>query len=49
MYFASLFKDRAIIYRIENGFDNFKVFLSIGVMTMVRSDRSSSAPRKEIA
>ena len=42
MCFASLFKDRAISYRIENGFDHFKVFLSVGVMKMVRSDRSSS-------
>ncbi len=40
--FASLFKDRAISYRIENGFDHFKVFLSVGVMKMVRSDRASS-------
>jgi pyruvate,water dikinase len=40
--FASLFKDRAIIYRLENGFDHFKVFLSAGVMKMVRSDLASS-------
>ncbi|RJG14881.1 phosphoenolpyruvate synthase [Massilia cavernae] len=40
--FASLFKDRAIAYRIENGFDHFKVFLSVGVMKMVRSDLASS-------
>ena len=40
--FASLFKDRAIIYRIENGFDHFKVLLSVGVMKMVRSDLDSS-------
>jgi pyruvate,water dikinase len=40
--FASLFKDRAIIYRLENGFDHFKVFLSVGVMKMVRSDLASS-------
>ena len=36
--FASLFMDRAIVYRIENGFDHFKVWLSVGVMKMVRSD-----------
>jgi pyruvate,water dikinase len=36
--YASLFKDRAIVYRIENGFDHFKVFLSVGIMKMVRSD-----------
>jgi len=40
--FASLFKDRAISYRIDNGFDHFKVFLSVGVMKMVRSDCASS-------
>jgi len=40
--FASLFTDRAIHYRIDNGFDHFKVFLSIGVMKMVRSDLASS-------
>ena len=40
--FASLFKDRAISYRVENGFDHFKVFLSVGIMKMVRSDLASS-------
>jgi pyruvate,water dikinase len=40
--FASLFMDRAIRYRIDNGFDHFKVFLSVGVMKMVRSDLSAS-------
>jgi pyruvate, water dikinase len=40
--FASLFKDRAISYRIDNGFDHFKVYLSVGVMKMVRSDCASS-------
>ncbi len=40
--FASLFTDRAIVYRVNNGFDHFKVFLSVGVMKMVRSDRASS-------
>ena len=40
--FASLFKDRAIIYRLENGFDHFKVFLSVGIMKMVRSDLAAS-------
>ena len=38
--FASLFTDRAIHYRIDQGFDHFKVSLSIGVMKMVRSDIS---------
>jgi len=40
--FASLFTDRAISYRIDNGFDHFKVALSIGVMKMVRSDLAAS-------
>ena len=40
--FASLFTDRAIHYRIDQGFDQFKVALSIGVMKMVRSDLASS-------
>ena len=40
--FASLFKDRAISYRVDNGFDHFKVLQSVGVMKMVRSDRASS-------
>ena len=40
--FASLFTDRAIHYRIERGFDQFQVALSIGVMKMVRSDLAAS-------
>ena len=40
--FASLFTDRAIHYRIDNGFDHFKVALSIGVQKMVRSDLDAS-------
>jgi pyruvate,water dikinase len=40
--FASLFMDRAIRYRIDNGFDHFKVLLSVGVMKMVRSDLAAS-------
>jgi pyruvate,water dikinase len=40
--FASLFTNRAIVYRYENGFDHFKVYLSIGVQKMVRSDLASS-------
>ena len=39
---ASLFTDRAISYRTDNGFDHFKVFLSVAVMQMVRSDLASS-------
>ena len=40
--FASLFTDRAIHYRIDEGFDHFKVALSVGVMKMVRSDQAAS-------
>ncbi len=40
--YASLFTDRAIKYRVDNGFDHMKVALSIGVQVMVRSDLSSS-------
>ncbi len=36
--FASLFTDRAISYRVDKGFEHFKVALSIGVQRMVRSD-----------
>ena len=40
--FASLFTDRSIHYRIDQGFDHFKVALSIGIMKMVRSDLAAS-------
>jgi len=40
--FASLFTDRAIIYREEHGFEHIKVALSIGVQKMVRSDKAYS-------
>ena len=40
--FASLFTDRAISYRENNGFDHMKVALSIGVQKMVRSDQSGA-------
>ena len=36
--FASLFNDRAIAYRVHQGFDHSQVTLSVGVQTMVRSD-----------
>jgi len=35
---ASLFTDRAIVYRAERGFDHRGVALSVGVQRMVRSD-----------
>lgn len=40
--FASLFTSRAIVYRAEHHFDHFKVYLSIGVQKMVRSDIGSA-------
>jgi pyruvate,water dikinase len=40
--FASLFTDRAISYRAARGFDHDKVYLSIGVQKMVRSDKAGS-------
>ncbi|MFO1472115.1 MAG: PEP/pyruvate-binding domain-containing protein [Turneriella sp.] len=40
--FASLFTDRAISYRQDQGFDHFQVALSIGVQRMVRSDLAAS-------
>ncbi len=39
---ASLFTDRAISYRTDQGFDHFKVYLSVAVMQMVRSDQAAS-------
>jgi len=40
--FASLFTDRAIHYRIDQGFDHFSVALSVCVMKMVRADLAAS-------
>jgi pyruvate,water dikinase len=40
--FASLFTDRAISYRVDKGFDQFAVALSVGVQKMVRSDVGSA-------
>jgi pyruvate,water dikinase len=42
MVFASLFNDRAIAYRVHQGFDHSQVALSAGVQTMVRSDAGSA-------
>lgn len=39
---ASLFTDRAIVYRAERGFEHQKVALSAGVQKMVRSDLGSA-------
>ena len=40
--FASLFTDRAIVYRKEMGFSHTKVGLSAGIQKMVRSDVGAS-------
>jgi pyruvate,water dikinase len=40
--YASLYTDRAIKYREDNGFAHDKVLLSVGVQKMVRSDKASS-------
>ena len=40
--FASLFTNRAIVYRETKKFDHFEIGLSIGVQKMVRSDLASS-------
>jgi pyruvate, water dikinase len=40
--FASLFNDRAIAYRVHQGFDHSLVALSAGIQHMVRSDLGSS-------
>ncbi|CAK0742261.1 phosphoenolpyruvate synthetase [Gammaproteobacteria bacterium] len=36
--FASLYNDRAIVYRVHQGFDHAQVALSVGIQRMVRSD-----------
>ena len=40
--FASLFNDRAISYRVHQGFEHSQVALSAGVQKMVRSDIGAS-------
>lgn len=40
--YASLFTNRAIVYRERMGFDHMKVALSVGVQKMVRADNSCS-------
>lgn len=39
---ASNFTDRSIHYKYDNGFDYYKVYLSVVVMKMVRSDKGAS-------
>ncbi|HHY0393791.1 phosphoenolpyruvate synthase [Vibrio parahaemolyticus] len=40
--YASLFNDRAISYRVHQGFDHRGISLSAGIQRMVRSDKASS-------
>ena len=40
--YVSLFYDRAIKYRVDNGFEHMQVALSVGVQKMVRSDLGCS-------
>lgn len=40
--FASLFNDRAISYRVHNGFAHENVALSVGIQQMIRSDLAVS-------
>lgn len=40
--YVSLFNDRAIKYRLDNGFEHMHVALSVGVQRMVRSDKGSA-------
>ncbi len=40
--FASLFTERAISYREQQGFDHSKVALSVGIQKMVRADRAGA-------
>lgn len=40
--FASLYTERAISYRVDQGFNHDKVYLSVGVQKMVRSDLASA-------
>ena len=42
LVFASLFNDRAISYRVHQGFEHAGVSLSAGIQRMVRSDLASS-------
>jgi len=40
--YASLFTDRAIVYRRNHGFEHMKVALSVGVQRMVRADKAGA-------
>jgi pyruvate,water dikinase len=40
--YASLFTDRAIVYRVHHGYDHVQVALSVGIQKMVRSDLAAA-------
>jgi pyruvate,water dikinase len=40
--YVSLFNDRAVKYRIDNGFEHMQVGLSVGIQTMIRADEGSA-------
>lgn len=40
--FASLYTNRALAYSFDQGFDHSKIYISVGVQKMVRSDRASA-------
>lgn len=40
--YVSLFHDRAIKYRIDNGFEHMDVALSVGVQHMIRADKAAA-------
>ena len=40
--YVSLFNDRAIKYRIDNGFEHMEVALSVGIQRMVRADKGAA-------
>lgn len=42
LVYASLFTSRAIAYRHDQGFDDMKIALSVGIQPMVRSDKGES-------
>lgn len=40
--YASLYNDRALSYRLDQGIDHMSVYLSVGVQIMIQSDEASS-------
>ena len=40
--YASLFTDRAIVYRRTHGFDHMKIALSVGIQEMVRAEKAGA-------